>query len=1039
MRLSLGKLIGIAIFLPILIILGISGYSFYKNYNIYMQTLESQKALQLAEKLEDVLVALGEERGTSSIYFVSKGNYPHSREVVSKKRLKMSKAITALKQFLDKNPELYKYVSDVVSYTNQLNIIRQKIDSFKGIKYKEWFFGYYTVLENKILKSLYTIAKKFPPKLQTLFLTKLPFEKITAYTGIVRGFISYYITADIPLSEEDYQQIFLGYFHSANLLPKERFDEKVLKNYFHIDKFQKLEKDIHQIIFYLQQANMEYYLNGNFNGYPIDAFDYFSTMTKRIKYFKDATQYISNQITKEAKIMSSNAKQKLIINAIALLIAVLIALLGIYVERLVNSHIKELSELISSLTPITGESIQIDISSPEGMHTAIQTVSKAIEITQESIKKSEEATKAKSLFLANMSHEIRTPLNGILGFLELLKTTELNEEQHEYLSTIEQSAKNLLQIVNNILDVSKIESNKVSLEIIDFKIVDELENTVEIFATPTSQKGIEYTTFISPDIPSVVKGDVLKIKEIITNLVNNAIKFTHKDGSINVTVRLNKIEDNKAHIYFEVKDTGIGMSEEQKNKIFEAFSQADVSVTRKYGGTGLGLTIVKSYIEMMGSSIHVESELNKGTKFFFTLEFEIVDAEPRYKANAFKNYTFAILNTSKDSARKEVTYEYLSYFGINKIGVNSIAEIDSLSKTEHINALVIFYQETSKYELTKINDNITIPIITISSYAYKEEIDKLSPDFTIYDPTTPSKVYNTSDTLKTKKRHHKAKIIKKAVGEKGTYKIYALIAEDNPINMKLLTTTLKQLGVEADTAQNGLEAFNKYSMNPEKYDVIFMDVQMPIMDGPEATQEIIEFEKEEGIEHTPIVAVTANVLKGDRERFLGAGMDDYISKPIDKKELIRVLDEISKSKSSSEEEAQIEENETIEIESTPIEKTQEYTQPTPPQKLETNLIVACESPFFIHYLEKILKENFVTAKSLRELEKAINEEKFNIILLEEDFANADIPSLISSIKNDFKNVKVVVIGEGEIPNADAVIEDLHPDHLEKIIKRLENE
>ena len=1028
MKLSLSKLIGIAIFLPILIILGISGFSFYKNFKTYQKVQHSQKELELAKKLEKVLVALGEERGTSSIYFVSKGNYPHSREIVAKKRFNMTKAVNELKSFIDKNPQLYKEVENVLSFLNQLPLIRQKIDTFTKIKYKEWFFGYYTVLENKILKDLYEISKKFPPELRTIFLEKLPFEKITAYTGIVRGFMSYYITADVPLSEDDYQVIFLKYFHSTNLLPTEAFAHTQLQNLFHSKDFKKTENDIRAILYYLQQANMEYYINGTFNGYPIDALEYFSIMTHRIKFFKQATNYLSNEINIKSNLILTNAKQKLIINGIALLIALLIAILGFYVERLVNGHIKELSDLISSLAPITGEHTEIDISSPEGMHKAIQTVSKAITITQEAVKKSQEAAKAKSLFLANMSHEIRTPLNGILGFLELLKTTDLDSEQNEYVSTIEQSAKNLLQIVNNILDVSKIESNKVSLEIIDFKMLDEIENTVEIFATPAAQKGIEYTTYISPNMPTVVKGDVLKIKEILTNLINNAIKFTHKGGSISVIVKLNKIENNKANIYFEVKDTGIGMSEEQKNKIFEAFSQADESVTRKYGGTGLGLTIVKSYIEMMGGQIQVESELNKGSKFFFTLELEVADATPRYKKDEFSNYTFAVLNTTKDSLRKEVTYEYLSYFGINKIGLTSLEEFNTISKNENINAILIFYEESL---LNNPNlENISVPIITVASYAFKEKIDQLSPDFTIYDPTTPSKVYNTSNGLKTKKRHQVVKKVKKEE-EKGSYKkIYALIAEDNPINMKLLTTTLKQLGVEADTAQNGLEAFNKYSMNPEKYDVIFMDVQMPIMDGPEATQEIIEFEKEEGIKHTPIIAVTANVLKGDRERFLGAGMDDYISKPIDKKELIRVLDDIAKMK--SEEEA-LEEIETSSEAEKEVKESKTYTTK------EKNLIVASESKFLINYLKQILKEDFTTASSIKELSQVINEEKFNIILLEEDFANADIESLISSIKNDFPDTKVIVIGEKEIPNADAIIQDLNPENLEKIIKRLENE
>jgi signal transduction histidine kinase len=353
-------------------------------------------------------------------------------------------------------------------------------------------------------------------------------------------------------------------------------------------------------------------------------------------------------------------------------LSILMFLIGLYILRLIKEHIKELSELLTSLSPIIGEEVKIDIGSTHGINEAIKIVDKALKVTQESIKKAEEATKAKSLFLANMSHEIRTPLNGILGFLEILKTTELTPEQEEYVNTISQSAKNLLQIVNNILDVSKIESNKITLETIDFKAIDEFENTLEIFATPAAQKNIQYVAKISPNIPTALKGDILKIKEILTNLINNAIKFTHEHGTISVKILLQNIQDNKATLYFEVKDTGIGMSEEQKEKIFEAFAQADESVTRKYGGTGLGLTIVKSYLEMMGSKIEVESEINKGSRFFFTIDFEIADAKPRYKENSFNNLTVGIMNTFKDSLRKEYSMEYLSYFGVQRIGFNDL-------------------------------------------------------------------------------------------------------------------------------------------------------------------------------------------------------------------------------------------------------------------------------------------------------------------------------------------------------------------------------
>jgi len=318
--------------------------------------------------------------------------------------------------------------------------------------------------------------------------------------------------------------------------------------------------------------------------------------------------------------------------------------------------------------------------------------------------KAEESTKFKSEFLANMSHEIRTPLNGILGFLELLNTTDLTEEQLDYVNTISQSAKNLLQIVNNILDVSKIESNKVTLELIDFKALDEFENTIELFGTPAAQKNIELTTQISPNIPSVIKGDILKIKEILTNLLSNAIKFTPNNGHINVKIQLEEIIDNKAKIYFEVKDTGIGMSEEQKEKIFDAFAQADESVTRKYGGTGLGLTIVKSYVEMMGGKIYIESEINKGTKFYFDLLFDIVNPTPKYASNIFANKEVAILNTVIDSLRKESTLEYLAYFGVEKVGFNDANELKTLQNREKFDGVIIFYEESDKKIIEELNN-----------------------------------------------------------------------------------------------------------------------------------------------------------------------------------------------------------------------------------------------------------------------------------------------------------------------------------------------
>jgi CheY-like chemotaxis protein len=631
-----------------------------------------------------------------------------------------------------------------------------------------------------------------------------------------------------------------------------------------------------------------------------------------------------------------------------------------------------------------------------------------------------------------MSHEIRTPLNGILGFLELLKTTELTPEQQDYVNTISQSAKNLLQLVNNILDVSKIESNKVSLEIIDFKALDEFENTLELFSTPAAQKKIQYVAEVSPNIPTLLKGDILKVKEILQNLINNAIKFTHEKGLISVKILLEGVTNNKAKIYFEIKDTGIGMSEEQKEKIFEAFSQADESVTRKYGGTGLGLTIVKSYLEMMGSHINVESEVNKGSKFYFTIEFDIADPEPRYKQNIFSGTTYAVLNTLRDSFRKEYSLEYLNYFGVSRIGFNNYEELQKLLSSEKINAVVVFYEESDKVEISKLQ-SLNLPIIFIASYAFKEEISKYSPDFTIYDPNVPTKTYTAITSSKEKKV---IRAVQKEVEETPIYKLKALIAEDNPINKKLLQTKLKSMGIEADTASNGLEAFNKYSMNPEKYDVIFMDVQMPVMDGIEATQEIIEFEKEEELPHTPIIAVTANVLKGDRERFIGAGMDDYISKPIETSELERVLENVAKHKYDKYEDVQEKPKPKTSTTVTPEENIKPVENIPSSLQEKEKIVIASESSFLLNYLKSVLDINFDSASQVTELHKKLNKNALNILIIEDEFNGADMNVLIHSIKQEFPNTKIIVIGDTKYQEADGIISDLNPETIKEIIKNI---
>jgi CheY-like chemotaxis protein len=391
------------------------------------------------------------------------------------------------------------------------------------------------------------------------------------------------------------------------------------------------------------------------------------------------------------------------------------------------------------------------------------------------------------------------------------------------------------------------------------------------------------------------------------------------------------------------------------------------------------------------------------------------------------------MNTLRDSLRKEFSLEYLSYFGVQRIGFNDVNELKQISQNEKIDAAVVFVEETNPENINRLKE-LDIPIITVSSFALKEKIDKLNPEITIFDPNVPSKTYNAITSSKEQKKViHKQTV---QVQEKPVYKLKALIAEDNPINQKLLKTKLKSMGIEADTANNGLEAFNKYSMNPDKYDVIFMDVQMPIMDGVEATQEILEFEKEEEIPHTPIIAVTANVLKGDRERFIGAGMDDYIAKPIEQKELQRVVDNIIKHKYDqfTQETSQTEEVKTIE----PIESVKETVETITAPENE-KVIIAAESSFLVNYLKNVIKEEFEVARTLKDLDKKLDKNAKNVLIIEDEFNEADMQTLINSIKNDYPNIKIIVIGEREYQNIDGIISDLNPQTINDVINSIKGD
>ncbi len=513
-------------------------------------------------------------------------------------------------------------------------------------------------------------------------------------------------------------------------------------------------------------------------------------------------------------------------------------------------------------------------------HTAMMQI-------EDARREAELANRSKSEFLANMSHEIRTPLHSITGFIELLMRGRLDEDQREYLGIINKSASNLLGIINDILDFSKIESHKLELNKIEFNPFTEFESVVRLFSIKAREKGMKFFAFIDPGIPEGIISDPLRIKQVLSNLLSNAIKFTPEDGVVIVEINLSRNKDGFCLINFSVTDTGIGIPERKQKQIFEAFAQADSSITRRFGGTGLGLSISTSLVRLLGSEIVLESSMGVGSKFYFTLEAEVtIDSSPAELIRKSYIKASVITGDAGDHSFKYL-YAYLTACGC------AIQVFESIPPAAGQESDVVFIIKPSLplYNVS-VEDikNLKSPVIAVAD---GDETDDYTPDVKMLffeklsHPLSPEIIFKTLSEVADLNRPQN--IIYGETEEHINLKFSGkiLVGEDNSINQKLMMLLLKDYGLEVDLAGNGLAVFEKFSKN--RYDLILMDINMPVADGIETAHMIREYEIENGSGATPIVALTAKALKGDREMIDQSGMNDYLSKPIEMDKLEAVL------------------------------------------------------------------------------------------------------------------------------------------------------
>ena len=520
-------------------------------------------------------------------------------------------------------------------------------------------------------------------------------------------------------------------------------------------------------------------------------------------------------------------------------------------------------------------------------HTEVYSlISKMIKELQERTKQADEANKAKTLFLSNISHELRTPINGILGFSKILSSTKLDNEQRDFVETISKSSKELLSVVNNIVDVSQTQSGQLEVENNYFNIFEVFESFAHLYAIEASRKEIEFLLWIDPALSSVlIESDAQKIKQVLMNLISNAIKFTKEKGQVVVSIRKEASKKGVVAIKFEVTDAGIGISDEQQKRVFSAFTQADNSNTREFSGAGLGLTLAHSLVNLLGGELVLESLEGRGTTVLFTLNLAQKELPKNEKVKGVRVGLYAPLELQKEKSHNYLLGYISSVRGVTLESFETLvackeAEIDSFD------ILYLYYEQIEKEELQRIvaQYGSEIPLILVTKLENRFKIQDIAPAFSqiIYKPITFSKMRNSIKiALQNKELLTTPSSIEKI------FNLKALVVKDNKVNQKVIVHTLKNLGVECDTAENGEEAIEVFKKS--YYDIVFMDIQMPIMNGVVATKEIIKYEKLNKLTHTPIVAVTTNTLKGDRESYLEAGMDEYIAKPISAQKFISVI------------------------------------------------------------------------------------------------------------------------------------------------------
>ncbi len=877
----------------VIAVLAFFSYYTYTSYVEYESTRNSTQSTYFVEETDNVLDAIAKERLYSAVYMGTEGKVGFKK--LKKARVAVDSAIVKLSTYVNANKKFQTYDKRLNVASENLNHVRSKVDTLSS-NYKNIFFEVY---HNDIFKSL-TGAMKIVSAQDASVDMKSYLSTYTKYTALKENSelentgIFFVLSGSKKMSDEDLV------FWDAILVNDTLPEFNALGNRAVVAKLNALltPEEFSKI----GSAERVQILYGSQRGeYSITTSEWFTQVEKKMNYIASAQSLLKSTMDKHTANKISQSKEIMTEYGMGTLFTLLLLLVLFVIYYNINKDKQLFEDTLKDIEAVLNLEQQKELTKLIDNRE----INKIYKFLTNTIR---EANQAKDLFLANMSHEIRTPLNGIVGFTQLLKSTPVTDEQEEFITVIEHSSDNLLTIVNDILDLSKIKADKIELENISFNAVEKFESAIESYGARAAEKDIELGVYVDTNIPSELIGDPTKISQIIVNLISNAVKFTSSHGEVDVRIEKLSENDKESTIKFSVRDTGIGITDEQKNKIFDAFSQADVSTSRKFGGTGLGLAISAKLVTFMGGSLDIESKEGEGSTFFFTLTFAKPEESTEKIVPNMHGLEIALVVPNHDM--RTLINENLETY-IHTAG----AELKTYTGEELLenrtfdlpDILFIDHRYCSREGELESYLDLDTKIVLLTTGDKKKNIEVLQGriDRIVYKPLNLTKTFKSLDVIYDDNKD-KSESPVESINKKMFHNVNALVAEDNSINQKLINNVLTGLGLDVTLANNGEEALEL--RKNEEYDIIFMDIQMPVMGGIEATKQILKYEEKERKHHIPIVALTANALQGDREKYIDAGMDNYLSKPIEIVDLQNVIKEyLSHKMVETEEESIVEE------------------------------------------------------------------------------------------------------------------------------------